>query len=88
MLVMYAYVTLHSLLWYRRLLNDDARGVGEALNEKVCVLENCEGLTVILLSKQYIQMQNHGKYFNLNPLGSSVVFLAFSVSTLPKFPQW
>jgi len=31
---------------YRRLLHDDARGVGEVLNETVCVLDRCEGLTV------------------------------------------
>lgn len=32
--------------FYRRLLHDDSRGVGEVLNETVCVLEKCEGLTV------------------------------------------
>lgn len=30
----------------RRLLHDDGRGVGEALNETVCVGDNCAGLTV------------------------------------------
>ncbi|KAL2500188.1 Glycosyl hydrolase family 38 protein [Abeliophyllum distichum] len=34
------------LMLHRRLLNDDARGVGEALNEEVCVFDNCEGLTI------------------------------------------
>lgn len=34
------------LMLHRRLLNDDARGVGEALNEEVCVLDNCKGLTI------------------------------------------
>lgn len=31
---------------YRRLLQDDGRGVAEALNETVCVLDKCEGLSV------------------------------------------
>lgn len=30
----------------RRLLHDDVRGVGEVLNETVCVAGSCEGLTV------------------------------------------
>lgn len=34
------------LYFSRRLLHDDARGVGETLNETVCVANNCEGLTV------------------------------------------
>lgn len=31
---------------FRRLLRDDSRGVAEALNERVCVLDTCQGLTV------------------------------------------
>lgn len=31
---------------YRRLIHDDIRGVGEVLNETVCVSEGCDGLTV------------------------------------------
>ncbi|XP_073060322.1 probable alpha-mannosidase At5g13980 [Primulina eburnea] len=34
------------LMLHRRLLYDDGRGVEEALNETVCILEKCEGLTV------------------------------------------
>ncbi|XP_019447419.1 PREDICTED: alpha-mannosidase At3g26720-like isoform X8 [Lupinus angustifolius] len=34
------------LMLHRRLIHDDARGVGEALNETVCIVDNCEGLTV------------------------------------------
>ena len=34
------------LYFSRRLIHDDARGVGEALNETVCIADNCEGLTV------------------------------------------
>ena len=30
----------------RRLLSDDDRGVAEALNETVCVHDECKGLTV------------------------------------------
>ena len=30
----------------RRTIYDDSRGVGEALDESVCVNESCEGLTV------------------------------------------
>ncbi|KAL6960359.1 alpha-mannosidase [Sarracenia purpurea var. burkii] len=46
------------LMLHRRLLHDDSRGVGEALNEEVCVLEECKGLTV------------QGKfYIRIDPLG-------------------
>lgn len=34
------------IMLHRRLLNDDGRGVGEALNETVCLENTCEGLTV------------------------------------------
>lgn len=38
---------LRFLLCKRRMLFDDSRGVGEPLNETVCVGEkSCEGLTV------------------------------------------
>lgn len=37
------------VLLYRRLLLDDSRGVAEALNETVCVLNKCTGLTVSTL---------------------------------------
>ena len=30
----------------RRLIRDDSRGVGEALNETVCISKKCRGLTV------------------------------------------
>ncbi|XP_059645279.1 alpha-mannosidase At3g26720 isoform X2 [Cornus florida] len=46
------------LMLHRRLLRDDSRGVGEALNEEVCVLDECKGLTV------------QGKYYlRIDPLG-------------------
>ncbi|XP_042391119.1 alpha-mannosidase At3g26720-like [Zingiber officinale] len=46
------------LMLHRRLLHDDGRGVGEALNETVCVDDECEGLTV------------RGKfYIRIDPLG-------------------
>ncbi|KAF9618955.1 hypothetical protein IFM89_002950 [Coptis chinensis] len=34
------------LMLHRRLLFDDSRGVGESLNETVCVDEKCQGLTI------------------------------------------
>ncbi|XP_042478440.1 alpha-mannosidase [Macadamia integrifolia] len=49
------------LMLHRRLLVDDSRGVGEALNETVCVDHNntCEGLTI------------RGNYYmNINHLGT------------------
>ncbi|KAK8652112.1 hypothetical protein V6N13_061134 [Hibiscus sabdariffa] len=46
------------LMLHRRLLQDDGRGVAEALNETVCVLNKCSGLTVV------------GKYYlKIDPLG-------------------
>ncbi|KAL2520356.1 Glycosyl hydrolase family 38 protein [Forsythia ovata] len=34
------------LMLHRRILNDDSKGVGEALDESVCVDTTCEGLTI------------------------------------------
>uniref|UniRef100_A0A5B7CBJ8 Alpha-mannosidase n=1 Tax=Davidia involucrata TaxID=16924 RepID=A0A5B7CBJ8_DAVIN len=46
------------LMLHRRLLRDDSRGVAEALNETVCILDDCRGLTI------------QGKYyFRIDPLG-------------------
>ncbi|XP_019447417.1 PREDICTED: alpha-mannosidase At3g26720-like isoform X6 [Lupinus angustifolius] len=46
------------LMLHRRLIHDDARGVGEALNETVCIVDNCEGLTI------------QGKlYLRIDPIG-------------------
>ncbi|XP_050383972.1 alpha-mannosidase At3g26720-like [Argentina anserina] len=46
------------LMLHRRLIHDDIRGVGETLNETVCVSDMCEGLTV------------QGKfYLRIDPLG-------------------
>lgn len=46
------------LMLHRRLLYDDARGVGEVLNEEVCALDDCKGLMV------------QGKfYIRIDPLG-------------------
>ncbi|XP_015893890.3 probable alpha-mannosidase At5g13980 isoform X2 [Ziziphus jujuba] len=46
------------LMLHRRLLLDDSRGVAEALNETVCILDKCTGLTI------------EGKfYFKIDPLG-------------------
>ncbi|CAH9082893.1 unnamed protein product [Cuscuta europaea] len=46
------------LMLHRRLLHDDGRGVGEALNETVCASQKCEGLTV------------KGKFYvRIDPLG-------------------
>uniref|UniRef100_A0A1D1Y7A6 Alpha-mannosidase n=1 Tax=Anthurium amnicola TaxID=1678845 RepID=A0A1D1Y7A6_9ARAE len=47
------------LMLHRRMLFDDSRGVGEALDENVCVDNTCEGLTV------------RGSYhMNINQLGA------------------
>lgn len=46
------------LMLHRRLLLDDSKGVAEALNETVCVINKCTGLTI------------QGKfYFRFDPLG-------------------
>ncbi|KAL7161944.1 hypothetical protein ACSBR2_042425 [Camellia fascicularis] len=46
------------LMLHRRLLHDDSRGVAEALNETVCVRDECTGLTI------------QGKYYlRIDPLG-------------------
>ncbi|KAL5986035.1 hypothetical protein ACLOJK_028025 [Asimina triloba] len=46
------------LMLHRRMIVDDSRGVGEPLDEMVCVANNCEGLTV------------RGNYYvSIDPLG-------------------
>ncbi|XP_050150893.1 probable alpha-mannosidase At5g13980 isoform X5 [Malus sylvestris] len=46
------------LMLHRRLLSDDDKGIFEALNETVCIRDDCEGLIII------------GKYYlRLDPLG-------------------
>ncbi|XP_027356605.1 probable alpha-mannosidase At5g13980 isoform X1 [Abrus precatorius] len=46
------------LMVHRRLIQDDSRGVAEALNETVCIHDKCTGLTVL------------GKYyFRIDPVG-------------------
>ncbi|XP_062168660.1 probable alpha-mannosidase At5g13980 [Alnus glutinosa] len=46
------------LMLHRRLVADDSRGVGEALNETVCIPTECTGLTIV------------GKYYlRIDPLG-------------------
>ncbi|KAL4634651.1 hypothetical protein ACB092_04G215900 [Castanea dentata] len=46
------------LMLHRRLIRDDSRGVGEALNEAVCISKKCRGLTIV------------GKYYlRIDPLG-------------------
>lgn len=47
------------LMLHRRMIFDDSRGVGEALDETVCVNNTCEGLTV------------RGNYYmSIDPIGS------------------
>ncbi|KAM7251764.1 hypothetical protein ACFE04_023647 [Oxalis oulophora] len=47
------------LMLHRRLLLDDSRGVAEALNETVCVVDKCKGLTI--QGKYYYRMDNLGE---------------------------
>ncbi|CAJ1974897.1 unnamed protein product [Sphenostylis stenocarpa] len=55
------------LMVHRRLLEDDSRGVDEALDETVCIRNNCTGLTVNILTT-YKQVL--GKYyFRIDPVG-------------------
>ncbi|XP_050221696.1 probable alpha-mannosidase At5g13980 [Mercurialis annua] len=42
------------LMLHRRLVKDDSRGVGEALNETVCVQDKCTGLTIV--GKYYLRI--------------------------------
>ncbi|KAC9878025.1 hypothetical protein E3N88_45154 [Mikania micrantha] len=46
------------LMLHRRLLFDDAKGVGEVLNETICVLNDCKGLMV--QGKFYIRIDPMG----------------------------
>ncbi|KAJ8772488.1 hypothetical protein K2173_027665 [Erythroxylum novogranatense] len=47
------------LMVHRRLLKDDSRGVGEALNETVCVHNECTGLTIV--GKYYLRIDPAGE---------------------------
>ncbi|XP_045793095.1 LOW QUALITY PROTEIN: alpha-mannosidase At3g26720-like [Trifolium pratense] len=47
------------LMLHRRLLHDDARGVGETLNETVCIADKCEGLTI--QGKLYLRIDRKGE---------------------------
>ncbi|KAK6267068.1 hypothetical protein QUC31_017905 [Theobroma cacao] len=47
------------LMLHRRLIHDDLRGVGEVLNETVCVPEGCEGLTI--QGKFYLRIDHIGE---------------------------
>ncbi|KAF7801853.1 alpha-mannosidase [Senna tora] len=47
------------LMLHRRLLHDDSRGVGEVLNETVCVVDKCEGLTI--QGKLYLRIDRLGE---------------------------
>ncbi|KAK9678088.1 hypothetical protein RND81_11G187100 [Saponaria officinalis] len=47
------------LMLHRRLLHDDSRGVGEALNETVCSLDECKGLTVT--GKYFVRLDRSGE---------------------------
>ncbi|KAG8652720.1 probable alpha-mannosidase At5g13980 isoform X1 [Manihot esculenta] len=42
------------LMLHRRLVKDDSKGVGEALNETVCILGSCTGLTIV--GKYYLRI--------------------------------
>ncbi|KAK8710324.1 hypothetical protein V6N13_145654 [Hibiscus sabdariffa] len=47
------------LMLHRRLIHDDVTGVGEVLNETVCVPEGCDGLTII--GKFYLRINRIGE---------------------------
>ncbi|KAI9121310.1 hypothetical protein K1719_008343 [Acacia pycnantha] len=47
------------LMLHRRLLHDDSRGVGEVLNETVCIADRCEGLTI--QGKLYLRIDRIGE---------------------------
>ncbi|XP_042002646.1 probable alpha-mannosidase At5g13980 [Salvia splendens] len=47
------------IMLHRRLLHDDGRGVDEALNETVCALDTCTGLTV--QGKYYLRLDQLGE---------------------------
>ncbi|KAL6494431.1 hypothetical protein OROGR_031231 [Orobanche gracilis] len=47
------------IMLHRRLLHDDGKGVDEALNETVCVLDTCSGLTV--QGKYYLRFDSLGE---------------------------
>ncbi|KAM7277621.1 hypothetical protein ACFE04_004755 [Oxalis oulophora] len=47
------------LMLHRRLIHDDMRGVGEVLNETVCITGDCEGLTI--QGKIYLRIDKPGE---------------------------
>jgi len=53
------------LMIHRILVEDDSRGVAEALNETVCIHNKCTGLTV--LGKYYFRMDPVGEGARIQP---------------------
>lgn len=47
------------LMLHRRMLHDDVRGVGEILNETVCIADKCEGLTI--QGKLFLRIDRKGE---------------------------
>ncbi|KAG9139497.1 hypothetical protein Leryth_024187 [Lithospermum erythrorhizon] len=78
------------LMLHRRLLRDDGRGVAEALNETVCISEECSGLTI--QGKYYLRIDSAGEGAKWRRSFGQEIYspflLAFSEQDADKFEKF
>ncbi|GER45572.1 alpha-mannosidase [Striga asiatica] len=74
------------IMLHRRLLHDDGRGVAEALNETVCVLDKCTGLTV--KGKYYVKIDPLGEGSKWRRSFGQQIYSPFLLASGEKDAKW
>lgn len=74
------------IMLHRRLLYDDGRGVEEALNETVCALDSCTGLTV--QGKYYIRFDPLGEGSKWRRSFGQEIYSPFLLAFAEKDDKW